>query len=216
MSMVEYYTILKYLLMIPLFPVDEVCPIFPNVCLDTFRKHAIHCKELPGFKYRHNLVRDILFDIFRRVGVSVKKEVHVNFLTKPREGKSALRPADVLVNEWIGEKHACVGLTGASSLVGFRSVGFFVGQTALKAALSKVVKREKMYFDNQHAFMPFAFDTFGFLAPETMDLLQRVQRLVHNNVVSPRTMNVVFKRIDFAIQKGVATQLVAFLPIIYG
>jgi hypothetical protein len=33
------------------------------------------------------------------------------------------------------------------------------------------------------------------------------------NVVSPRAMNVVFKRIGFAIQKGVAAQLVARLPL---
>ncbi|KAL6577496.1 hypothetical protein OROMI_009824 [Orobanche minor] len=37
---------------------------------------------------------------------------------------------------------------------------------------------------------------------------------MHSNVVSPRSTDVVFKRIDFAIQKGVATQLVARLPSI--
>jgi hypothetical protein len=35
---------------------------------------------------------------------------------------------------------------------------------------------------------------------------------MHNNVVSPKSVNVVFKRIGFAIQKGVAAQLVASLP----
>jgi hypothetical protein len=33
--------------------------------------------------------------------------------------------------------------------------------------------------------------------------------------VSPRAMNVVFKRIGFAIQKWVAAQLVAHLPLSY-
>jgi len=37
---------------------------------------------------------------------------------------------------------------------------------------------------------------------------------MHNNVMSSRSMNVVFTRIDFAIQKGLATQLVARLPSI--
>jgi len=36
MSSVEYRTILRYRLMIPLFPISEVCPIFRKVCLDTF------------------------------------------------------------------------------------------------------------------------------------------------------------------------------------
>ncbi|GJZ19199.1 putative reverse transcriptase domain-containing protein, partial [Tanacetum coccineum] len=56
MSAFEYRTILKYLLMIPLFLVDEPCPVFRKVCLDSFGEHAVHCKELSGFKYRHDLV----------------------------------------------------------------------------------------------------------------------------------------------------------------
>ncbi|KAJ0775975.1 putative ADP/ATP carrier protein, bacterial type [Helianthus annuus] len=60
----------------------------------------------------------------------------------------------------------------------------------------------------QHVFIPFAFDTFGFLAPEAVDLLSRVQRVMHSNVMTPRSMDVVFKRLTFAIQKGVAAQLV--------
>ncbi|KAK2375034.1 hypothetical protein QL285_075955 [Trifolium repens] len=94
MSSLEYRTILRYRLMIPLFPKDEVCLICGKACLDTFREHAVHCIELPGFKYRHDLVRDVLFYIFRRAGISVKKEASVNFLMDPQEGRSTLRPAD--------------------------------------------------------------------------------------------------------------------------
>ncbi|GJT02572.1 hypothetical protein Tco_0823741 [Tanacetum coccineum] len=68
-----------------------------TACLDSFGEHAVHCKELPGFKYRHDMVRDVLFDICRRAGISVKKEAPVNFLTDPSDGRSTLRPADVLV-----------------------------------------------------------------------------------------------------------------------
>jgi hypothetical protein len=57
--------------------------------------------------------------------------------------------------------------------------------------------------------------TFGFLALEIVDLLQNVQRAMHNNGVPPRSMDVVFKRIGFAIQKGLATQLVVCLPFIH-
>jgi len=57
-----------------------------------------------------------------------------------------------------------------------RCRAFTVGQATLKAALSKVTKHEKVCFDNQHAFIPFAFNTFGFLAREVVDLLHRVQK----------------------------------------
>ena len=100
---------------------------------------------------------------------------------------------------------------------GFPSSGleewrFHRGQAALKAAACKVAKHEKTCIENQHVFIPFAFDTFGFLAPEAVELLNRVQRVMHSNIMSPRSMDVVFKRISFAIQKGLAAQLVARLP----
>jgi len=157
---------------------------------------------------------DVLFDILRWAGISVKKEAHVNFLTDPLDRRSTLRPADVMVYGWVGGKHACVDLTGVSPLVGLGVRPFTVGQTALKAASSKVAEHEKTCSDNQHAFIPFPFDTFGFLASDVVDLLHRVQKVMHNNVMSPRSMNVVFTRIGFAIQKGLAAQLVTNLPSI--
>ncbi|GJV58022.1 putative reverse transcriptase domain-containing protein [Tanacetum coccineum] len=214
MSALEYRTILKYRLMIPLFPVDEPCPVCRKVCLDSFGEHAVHCKELPGFKYRHDLVRDVLYDVLKRAGISSRKEAPVNFLTDPLEGRSTLRPADILVFGWAGGKHACVDLTGVSPLVGLRDNGFVAGQAALKAESSKVAKHEKACLENQHVFIPFAFDTFGFLAPETEEFLNRVQRFVQSNFLTPKTQNFIFSRIDFAIQKGVAVQLVARLPAI--
>jgi len=129
MSPVEYRTIFRYHLMIPLFPINEVCHVFHKACLDTFGEHVVHCKELPDFKYRHDFVRDVLFDIFRRTGISVKKEASVNFLTDPLDRRSTLRPADVMVYGWLGGKHACVDLTEVSTLVGLGVGPFTVGQT---------------------------------------------------------------------------------------
>ncbi|GJY05395.1 RNA-directed DNA polymerase, eukaryota, partial [Tanacetum coccineum] len=74
---------------------------------------------------------------------------------------------------------------------------------------------EKVKLDTSfetEVIIPFAFDTFGFLAPEAVELLSRVQRVMHSNVMTPRSTDVVFKRIGFAIQKGLAAQLVARLP----
>nr|GFB31028.1 putative exostosin-like protein [Tanacetum cinerariifolium] len=64
-------------------------------------------------------------------------------------------------------------------------------------------------------YLPFiAFDTFGFLAPKTEKFLNMVQRVVQSNCSTPKTQNFIFSRIGFAIQKGVAAQLVARLPAI--
>ncbi|GJU47618.1 hypothetical protein Tco_1204884 [Tanacetum coccineum] len=93
MSPVEYHTILKYRLMIPLFLVDAICPVCRKACLDSFGEHVVHCKALSGYKYRHDMVRDVLFDICRRVGISAKKKAPINFITHPSDGRSTLRPA---------------------------------------------------------------------------------------------------------------------------
>jgi hypothetical protein len=49
-----------------------------------------------------------------------------------------------------------------------------MGQPVLKTASSKVAKHEKKCSDNQHAFISFAFDIFGFLVPEAESFLQKV------------------------------------------
>nr|GEX89906.1 ALA-interacting subunit 5 [Tanacetum cinerariifolium] len=97
MSPVEYRTILKYRLMTSLFSVDKICLVCRKACLDSFEEHAVHCKDLSSFKYRHDIVRDVLYDICRRAVISAKKEAHVNFLINPSDGRSTLGPANVLV-----------------------------------------------------------------------------------------------------------------------
>jgi len=92
---------------------------------------------------------------------------------------------------WVGGKHACVDVTEVLPLVGLRVGPFTVGHTTIKYASSKMVKHEKTCSDIQHAFIPFAFDTYGFSTPEVVDLLHRVQRIIHYNIMTPRSMNVV-------------------------
>ncbi|GJZ17499.1 hypothetical protein Tco_0553622 [Tanacetum coccineum] len=129
--------------MISLVPVNAICPVCRKTCLDSFGEHEVYCKELSSFKYEHDMVRDIFFDVCRRVRVSAKKEAPANFLTDPSDERSILRPADVLVFGLVGGKHACVDLTGVSPLVGLSNWGFRVGQAALKAVSCKVTKQEK-------------------------------------------------------------------------
>jgi hypothetical protein len=57
--------------------------------------------------------------------------------------------------------------------------------------------------------------TLVFLAPEVVRFLQRVENVMHNNIVSHRSMNIIFKRIDFPIQNGLAAQLVTKLSFIH-
>jgi hypothetical protein len=181
--------------MILLFTIDEICRVCRNACLYIFEEHAVHCGKFSGFKYKNDLVRDVLFDIFSHARIFVNKESPLNFLlTDPQEGRSTLRPKDVLEYGW---KNVCVDLATFSLLVGLGIEDFTLGQTTLKIASSKAAKHEKACSDNKHAIIPFAFDTYDFLEREVVDVLKRFQRVMHSNIVSLRSMNVVFQRISF-------------------
>lgn len=89
----------------------------------------------------------------------------MNSLTPPGDDISTLRPVNVLVYSWSGGS-MCVDLTRISPLVAFGSGAFIVGHAATKAAENKLSNHEKACQVNQHNFIPFAFDTFGFLASD--------------------------------------------------
>nr|GEX65435.1 auxilin-like protein [Tanacetum cinerariifolium] len=90
----------------------------------------------------------------------------------------------------IGGKYT-VDLTKVSSPEVLSSRGFTAGHAALKTVSYKVTKHDKKCIENQHMFIIFAFDTFDFLAPEAMKLLNKVQRVMQSNVMTSRSTNVV-------------------------
>ncbi|MFS7942327.1 hypothetical protein Hanom_Chr06g00487141 [Helianthus anomalus] len=107
-----------------------------------------------------------------------------------------------------------IGSNVVSPLAGFRENGFVAGQAVLTAESKKVEKHVKACEDNQHAFVPLSFDTFGSLAPEAVRFLSKVQRVVHNNFSTPQGRDFVFSRLGFSIQKVMAAQFVARGPAI--
>jgi hypothetical protein len=109
---------------------------------------------------------------------------------------------------WIGMRETCF-----CGFVGLRVGEFPVWRTTLLQA--KQSKHEKTRSDNQHVFILFAFDIFGFLEPNVVDFLKRVQRVANNNIMSHRSINIVFWRISFAIQKNLAAQFVVRLAFVH-
>jgi hypothetical protein len=94
MLSMTYCTILIHLLMILLFFIDEVCPVFRKAYLDTFGEHTIHCTKLQMQTYE--FVTNVLFNIFKSARVSAKF-VYV------KERRSIVRQINALVYRWIGD-----------------------------------------------------------------------------------------------------------------
>ena len=161
------------------FSIDEVCPVCRKACLDTFGEHVVHCKELPDFKYKH----DFVINSGGREYRWRRRRLWTFWLTHKIEDRHLGLQMLWCTNGLEENMHVWTWL-GVSPLVSLGVGAFTVGQAALKAESSKVVKHEKSCSDNQHAFIPFAFDTFGFLESEVVDLLHKVQSVMHSNVMS--------------------------------
>nr|GEU44715.1 RNA-directed DNA polymerase, eukaryota, reverse transcriptase zinc-binding domain protein [Tanacetum cinerariifolium] len=69
-------------------------------------------------------------------------------------------------------------VSALACLRGLSGRGFTLNRAALKAASCKVTKHENDCIEYQHVFIPFVFDPFGFLAPEAVKLLNRVQQVL--------------------------------------
>ncbi|GJU57361.1 GDSL esterase/lipase-like protein [Tanacetum coccineum] len=120
MSALEYQTILKYRLMIPL-------------SYNGFNKGMIWFMDDSS---NDVLYIELEFLLERRP---------VNFLTDPLEGRSTLRPADILVFGWAGGKHACVDIQEFPSCLGLRDNGFVADIAAMKSGeSSKVANTRKL------------------------------------------------------------------------
>jgi len=80
-----------------------------------------------------------------------------------------------------------------------RGRSFYGRRDNLKDVSNKVVKHEKTCSDNQHTFIQFNFDSFDFLTSEDVDILYIIQMVMHINVMTPKSINIVFMIICFVM-----------------
>ncbi|GJX85105.1 hypothetical protein Tco_0335879 [Tanacetum coccineum] len=96
-----------------------------------------------------------------------------------------LRPADLLLLNWLQGKDACLDVTCISLFVGMRANSW-----GPRVALHNVVEKKKMKYaskcaDNGYKFIPFVFSTFEEFDKDALDTLSRIKSLSisHSNNV---------------------------------
>jgi len=204
---------LRYRLGLPVFPPNHLCSKCKVSTLDVLGDHAIHCSKTPGYKMRHDGVRDVLYAMFMDAGLHVVREAPISLSSSLNVSGHSLRPADLLLPRWTEGRPACVDVTGASPMS--LSGSTFVGVDALKKAVAgKMRKHEQACAVQGYSFIPFGFDTFGRLSPEAIQLLSRLKSSVRLQMQASETVieNFVYRRISFAIFRGIALQLVGRWP----
>ncbi|GKC82101.1 hypothetical protein Tco_1137818 [Tanacetum coccineum] len=142
-------------------------------------------------------VRDILVDICSKVGIMVRKDASMGFLSE--DGRD-LRPADLLLFNWIQGKDVCLDVTGISSFAGMGANSWAPGgsfaqcrgkekeevcdqmslsnshSNNVKSAHRKRIKYEAKCGDIGYSFLPFSFSSLGELEKDAVALLKRIRK----------------------------------------
>ncbi|GKA35231.1 hypothetical protein Tco_0721722 [Tanacetum coccineum] len=190
--------------------------------------HVVHCFSEVGMQFRHDLVRDILVDICSKVGIMVRKEAPMGFLSEDgkdlrpadlllfnwlQAGKEVdigldggrdkpLRPADMLLYSWDRGLDVCVDLTGSSPLTQTGMVDFVPGRAVIDAAQRKRGKYVAKCVTIGYGFLPFSFSSLGELEAGAVTLLKRIRKFTMAQDIGARAAVHIFNRISFAIAKG--------------
>jgi len=213
MHKLAFRTTVCYRLGIPLYGSVPgsfvVCPACHQQRLDIWGDHATMCASDIGVKWRHDLLRDTMFDIIRRTGVGVQKEVNLGFLSD-QGGK--LKPADLLLYSWAAGADCCVDVTVVAPFAGTGVRGFVVGKAEENVGVRKRRKYEAQCESFGYAFKPFAVSTFGDYGDEALDLLKRMVNCATGMAVSAKLAHHIYSRVSFTLQKGLGAQFVARLP----
>lgn len=123
---------------------------------------------------RHDHVGDVLASLFREAGIAVVKEANFSFVSPHSSTHSLLRPADLPLPWWTQGKSTCVDVSGVFPFLRTYACGW-LGPSAISMAVTKKLTKDQLIcVQNGHAFLPFAFDTFGGFSPEAIYFLGRL------------------------------------------
>ena len=160
--------------------------------------HVVHCSSEVGVKFRHNLVWDMLVDIYCKSGVFVSKEEPLGFLS---EAGKDVRPVNLLLFNWFHGKDSCVDVTRGSPFAGTK-----VSSWATSASLANAAERKRKKYttkceENGYKFIQFAFSSLGELGEDALDLLLRISSFSSSNSSSTKSKPYSFHRLAFVFKR---------------
>nr|GEW00056.1 putative reverse transcriptase domain-containing protein [Tanacetum cinerariifolium] len=166
--------------------------------MDQWGDHAVHCSSEVGVKFRHNLMYDILVDICSEVGIIVRKEDPIGFLSE--DGKD-LRPADLLLFNWLQGKDACLDVTDISPFAGTGVNSWAPGLALHNAVEKKRRKYASICADNGYKFIPFSFSTLGEFDKDVLDTLSCIKFLSTSHSNNVKSGAFIFHRVSDTVHE---------------
>ncbi|GJU17912.1 hypothetical protein Tco_1145878 [Tanacetum coccineum] len=151
--------------------------------------------------------------IFNRISFAIAKgEAPMGFLSD--DGKD-LRPANLLLFNWLQGKDACLDVTCISPFAGMGASSWAPGVALHNAVEKKKRKYASICEENGYKFISFAFSTFREFDIEALGTLSRIKSISISHSNNAKSGAFIFHRVSFCIQKGVGAQLVSRLPSLH-
>jgi len=215
----EFRAALCFRLLIPYASFSRPCPAvsddsYCDATMDAFGYHALDCNfRMFGRFNRHEILAEAVNALAASARFRPFRNAPVTCLGVSNYGGTFhFRPADVLLQGDEEGPH-CVDCTVVSPLGPGKSdsrSGKDLGRSAADAAEAKIKKHHQPCSDASRLFTPFSVDVCGFMDQDASDLLRRFAgRIGQQSGRGFRdALTLCRRRVSFAIQLGVARQLV--------
>jgi hypothetical protein len=194
----QYQTTMKLFLGLPVYPKDSKCCC--QAPLDKLGAHSLVCKKKGDIIVRHNAVRDVIHDFAKDAGLSVEKE-KAGLLGDYGDKR---RPADVLIYNFSQNSDYCLDMAVTSPLQ-----AKYVSDAAKTDAHAashyyqfKISKYAREVEAANMTFKPIVFESYGRIAPESIETLVRIASIRADRYSSPRSESIhqFFQKISVALQ----------------
>ena len=148
------------------------CPLCPGNSLDPLGNHCVTCKRGGDVTLRHNALCDVLYNTFRRAGLSSHLEVGSGW----GQESSRTRPADILATNWDNGISAAFDATVTSLLNSsiIMEVDMYSGVAARAAEFSKHTQNDTKWAELSWKCIPLVVESYGAWGPEALKAFSQV------------------------------------------
>ena len=203
----EFTTMVRYRLGLPVFQAEGPCPACGRHS-DRLGDHALGCAQQGERIYRHNALRDIVFQSAQQACLSPTREER--FLITERESE---RPGDVKIPNWISGQDCALDITVISPLqeARVRKAAEEAGSALEHRFNAKMTKS----FDSCRAegihFLPLVVSTLGGWHPQAIKAITRLGKQLgrHTGRGEDETVRHLFQRLAISQAKTNATLILS-------
>ena len=185
------------------------CPVCSEKALDPLGHHAITCTHGGDVVTRHNMLRDVVANLFRQVHMGVTVEVGHGLTS---DG-SLTRPADVLVARWVRGLPAALDITVTSPLTPAILVESCstAGVAAANAESRKHDANDPKCVELGWICIPLAVEAYGNWGKEAQETFSQLASLLaaHHSVPKSKATADIYGRLNLTLTRSVARAILA-------